>query len=1050
MASSSGDAPGREGAGGPAGSPHTPPGAPVPAKLKKAQTFDAAAALAARREEAVRRRTSFDERRPALRDLEAGPLGDGGTGVPSSRVDRLLRQRQMRRSMSSQGLSQALWHSSEEDLQVLYETHQTLRMSGSDQGPMRRVSPFSSTNSLLGPAAGAAGAEPLSPGSVQKFQSLAQDLGGGDFRILVVANRLPVSIKQGGDGAFTLKPSSGGLVSALTGVESSIEQKWIGWPGMSMEDLAPAKRDELVGLLRKGGYEPVLLDQDTLDLYYNGYCNSVLWQLFHYIPLNQDLELSEKGQQEWEAYKRANRTFAEAVLREYRPGDVVWCHDYHLMLLPKMLKEASPDLRVGWFLHTPFPSSEIYRVLPERNEILEGVLEADLVGFHTYDYARHFVSACSRILGVEGTAGGVENAATGKNTRIAVFPIGIDPERFSAGLQSQEVQDRVLQLKAHFGNRVIMLGVDRLDMIKGIPQKLLAYEKFLEDHPEWREKVLLVQLAVPTRTDVPEYQKLTRIVHECVGRINGRFGSLTGVPIHHLDQSMNFHELIALYACTDVCIVSSLRDGMNLVSYEYVTCQHQKEVPGALILSEFAGAAQSLGAGAILVNPWNVNDLALGIARALQMTEEERLERHQHNFHHICVHTSQAWAENYLSELADTQIEAALRTRNIPPSLQFQAIKEAYGASQKRLLVLGYNATLSFTKASLPEVKRQFDQLKSSSTVHPESLRYLAALTRNPDNIIVILSGSTTESLAKKFKGVDLWLAAENGLYLRPPPPAGQDWEDSQGWIQMQEEVNLEWMDSVKLVFDYFSERTPRSKVDARGTSLVWSYKYADIDFGRLQARDMLQHLWTGPINNSQVDIIAGARTVEARPVGLTKGKMMEKIYGYISEFHDVDFLFCAGHFLKRDEDIFDFFDNSPESSGRAFEPPGETLADPVEAHPVEAHPISALATELAHTFNGKSLSPTEPNIPPMYPNSGPKGAAGLVQRLPGVKKEVLSSSANDSFGSGGRKQQFKLPNTFITCTVGRKMSRAEYMLPDSSAVAELLKLLSIHRSSSI
>eukprot|EP00894_Picocystis_sp_ML_P003595 jgi/Pico_ML_1/54112/g4535.t1 len=585
----------------------------------------------------------------------------------SSRVDRLLRERQLRRSRSSQNLF----------------------------------------------------VEEEAPASPKREE-----------RLLIVANRLPVSGAKDEDGKWTLKNSSGGLVSAMMGVQHAYVTRWIGWPGMHLEP--GPDRDELDQLLRQEGYVPVWFDEKTVDLYYNGYCNQVLWQLFHYVPLPLEARLSETRtmQAQWAAYQEANRRFAQAVVEEYDDGDLVWCHDYHVVLLPQMLKQLCPDMKLGFFIHTPFPSSEIYRTLPMREELLRGLLSADLIGFHTYDYARHFVSACTRILGLEGTPEGVEDS--GQITRIAAFPIGIDPARFSQALDSEKVKFHIAELRKRFAGRKVMLGVDRLDMIKGIPQKLLAYEKFLDENPSWKDKVLLVQIAVPTRMDVPEYQQLRSLVHEIVGRINGKFGTLTHVPIHHLDRSLEFHELVALYAVTDVCLVTSLRDGMNLVSYEYVACQKQNS--GVLILSEFAGAAQSLGAGALLVNPHNVIDITANIEDALTMSGSERKDRQRQNYMHVTTHTAQE------------------------------------GQSDK---------------------------------------------------------------------------------------------EDE--WIETIEASNMDWMESVQLVFDYFCERTPRSYVDRRETSMVWNYKYADPEFGRLQARDMLQHLWTGPISNAAVDIVQGGRSVEAR-----------------------------------------------------------------------------------------------------------------------------------------------------------------------------------------
>lgn len=333
-----------------------------------------------------------------------------------------------------------------------------------------------------------------------------------------------------------------------------------------------------------------------------------------------------------------------------------------------------------------------------------------------------------------------------------------------------------------------MLGVDRLDMIKGIPQKILAFEKFLEENPYWRDKVVLLQIAVPTRTDVPEYQKLTSQVHEIVGRINGRFGTLTAVPIHHLDRSLDFHALCALYAATDVALVTSLRDGMNLVSYEFVACQELKK--GVLILSEFAGAAQSLGAGAILVNPWNITEVAASIGQALNMSAEEREKRHRHNFLHVTTHTAQEWAETFVSELNDTVIEAQQRIRKVPPRLNISDAIERYSLSNNRLLILGFNSTL--TESVDTPGRRGGDQIKEMELkLHPELKESLLAICNDPKTTVVVLSGSDRNVLDDNFSEYNMWLAAENGMFLRSTNGV---------WMTtMPEHLNMDWVDSVKV-----------------------------------------------------------------------------------------------------------------------------------------------------------------------------------------------------------------------------------------------------------
>jgi trehalose 6-phosphate synthase/phosphatase len=887
-------------------------------------------------------------------------------------------------------------------------------------------------------------------------------------RLIIAANRLPISAIRKPDGKWGLNQSAGGLVSALSGVGNNYEMLWVGWPGVFVEE--GPERDALTQLLLRRGCLPIYLSRSEVDLYYNGYCNNILWPLFHYVPLSFESKLSETKNMglQWEAYQEANELFARVILNAYQPGDAVWCHDYHLMLLPSRLKDEYPSMKVGWFLHTPFPSSEIYRMLPVREELLLSVLAADLIGFHTYDYARHFVSACSRILGFEGTPEGVED--NGDFTRVAAFPIGIDPGRFTQALETERVQAHIHELRQRFQGRKVMLGVDRLDMIKGIPQKLLGFEKFLSEHPEWRDRVLLVQIAVPTRTDVPEYQRLTSQVHEIVGRINGRFGTLGSVPIQHLDCSLAFTELCALYAVTDVCLVTSLRDGMNLVSYEFVACQSKNA--GVLVLSEFAGAAQSLGAGALLVNPWNVNDMAAALEDALTMPEAERRERQRQNFTHITMHTAQAWADTFVSELNDTHVEAELRRKRIPPQLFPSRVVEPFTQARHRLIILGYNATLTLLTDNTKKQSRSgvlpMKPIKTTSRMHPVSQECLQRLCDDPTTTLCIFSGSERNRLSQAFAHLPkLWIAAENGCFIRPPLEGKHSALSTGGpgkWITMVETSNFDWIESVQLVFDYFCERTPRSYVETRETSLVWSYKYADPDFGRQQARDLLQHLWTGPISNAAVDVIQGAKSVEVRPIGVSKGAAIERIVSMMGErgssslieteevpMRDdedgegggakrttphagaptepsepseslraprtverrvVDFVMCCGHFLGRDEDIFEYIErcsNADASNGSLPPAPSKSAAKSKGTTGLGGRPADK---------NGKGAKEKAFNEKPFNERGG------------------------DANGDDGGDAGPTIVTTFgkhYTCTVGRKRSGAGYYVNDSDDIAELL-----------
>ncbi|KAL7417205.1 trehalose 6-p synthase [Mrakia frigida] len=485
--------------------------------------------------------------------------------------------------------------------------------------------------------------------------------------------------------------SSGGLVSALSGCKKTMSFTWIGWPGIEipLKDRAHVNQR----LMDEHQCQAVYLSDDLADKHYNGFSNSILWPLFHYHPGEMNFDESH-----WLAYRAVNLTFAQVVLSQVRKGDMVWVQDYHLMLLPLLLRgliagtaggsytrrelgrvvEGIPedaeqdqgekpvsdrapkegaeklkedDIKIGFFLHTPFPSSEIYRILPVRREILLGILHCDLIGFHTYDYARHFLSSCTRILGLPTMPNGVE--LEGHYAHVGTFPIGIEPGQFSEGLKRPTVQKRIKELEQRFDGVKLIVGVDRLDYIKGVPQKLHALELFLTEHPEWIGKVVLVQLAVPSRQDVEEYQNLRATVNELVGRINGRFGTVEFMPIHFMHKSVPFEELTAMYAVADACLVTSTRDGMNLVSYEYIATQEQRH--GTMILSEFAGAAQSLN-GSLIINPWDVHSTANAIHEAMTMDPETRKANFNKLSKYVNKYTAEHWGTTFVKELSSSKI----------------------------------------------------------------------------------------------------------------------------------------------------------------------------------------------------------------------------------------------------------------------------------------------------------------------------------------------------------------------------------------------------------
>ncbi|CEL96125.1 unnamed protein product [Vitrella brassicaformis CCMP3155] len=718
-------------------------------------------------------------------------------------------------------------------------------------------------------------------------------------KLLIVANRLPMTIKRSESGEYSYSVSSGGLVSALSGIKG-FDMVWIGWPGAEI-----LERDQVsvVAEARKRNCYPVFLDREIIDLYYNGFANNVLWPLFHYIPPPMDAihGANETTMEQWEAYCKANELFVDAILDVYEDGDYVWVHDYHLMLVPKMLRDRKNDSKIGWFLHTPFPSQEVFRMLPFRTEILSGLLSSNLVAFHVYDYMRHFLSSCVQLMGIESSTQGIDASPIGGVfVYCATIPIGIEPQSFTQKLQQPSVIAGIQQLRQKFGDRKVILGVDRLDYMKGIPHKLNGFDQFLEKNSEWIDRCVLVQLAVPSRTVVPEYQRLKSKVHELVGRIIGKRGGLASVPVHYLDQSLSFEELVALYRVADVAFISSLRDGMNLVSYEYIACQEGKH--GVLILSEFAGAAQSLGAGSIRINPWNLDETADAIKQALTMSPEERQSRHEYAFRHVHTHTSQTWAETFINSLREASAESEEVCAAVPPILAFERVLEDLRASSRRLVVIDLLDSLIAARGNRGMPMKRFKSLIQI----PEAVREaLTLLGNDPDTTVIITSSHPRSTLERLLKDLPVCLAAENGCVYR---------KRTGEWVQLlseSEAADLDWVSGVQEIFDSFQEHTPGSYTERTTVSLTWYWDDTLPDFGQQQSRDLLVHLWAGPLANSNAEVVLGPRMVEVRPPNCGRAHLMERMLSleFGEHFDELDFLLCIGNFPWRDEDIFHVFE---------------------------------------------------------------------------------------------------------------------------------------------
>ncbi len=710
-------------------------------------------------------------------------------------------------------------------------------------------------------------------------------------RLIVVSNRLPVTVKAGGDG-FSYSPSVGGLATSLNALRSDIEMLWLGTPGLDIkgsEDRVSVKKE----LRDKFDSIPLLLEAETFEAYYNGFSNGSLWPLFHYFP-----QYAHYDRAEWDAYQSINRAFSEAVLEVAKPTDSIWVHDYHLMLLPDLLRKALPDATIGYFLHIPFPSYEIFRMLPWREEILRGVTGADLIGFHTFGYARHFLSSLLRIVGLEQEFGWVTRGD--RRIKVDTFPLGVDVQRFEDAGTTEVVQTEIEDLRQQVGDQKVILSVDRLDFTKGILERLRAFESFLQKYGGWQGKVQLISLLVPSRTRVPEYQSLKRQVDELIGKINGEFGQPGWTPITYLYRSVPFEQLIALYRIADIALVTPLRDGMNLVAKEYLASR--ADGSGVLILSETAGAAEELGE-AIIVNPHDEEQMVEGLHQALKMPLDQQRERNLAMRNRLARYDMARWARDFIQELKSLR-EA--RSRRLPRRLvgdALEALLESYQTASRRLFLLDYDGTL-VPFALTPEGAQPDDEL----------IELLQGLARDKKNTVVAISGRDANTLESWLGQVGIDLVAEHGAHVRLAQRG--TWENT---VQGVEEG---WKDKLRPVFDVFVDRTPGSMLEEKGAALVWHYRRAEPGFGSQRAAELTEAL-EGYVANTSLHILQGHKVVEVKPSSVSKGRAAQP---WIQAGEGYDFIFAVGDDVT-DEALFEAVPEDqwsvkigvPETSGARF-----------------------------------------------------------------------------------------------------------------------------------
>ncbi|MFY0564500.1 bifunctional alpha,alpha-trehalose-phosphate synthase (UDP-forming)/trehalose-phosphatase [Archangium lansingense] len=682
-------------------------------------------------------------------------------------------------------------------------------------------------------------------------------------RLLLVSNRLPVTVKSDKDGVSVVR-SAGGLATGLRGPHERSGGLWIGWPG-DVSRLTPSQRASVETQLAELRCVPLHLSASEVGRYYEGYSNQVLWPLCHYF-----IDRIPRQDRDWDIYRRVNERFADLVARQYQPGDTIWVHDYQLMLVPAFLRARLPQARIGYFHHIPFPSSEIFRTLPHRTELLRGLLGADLIGFHTLTYVRHFASSLMRLLGLETVVDRVDY--DGREVRLGGFPMGIDAQAFENLANEPAVLEEVRVHRQKSEGLRLVLGVDRLDYTKGIPRRLMAVQRLLEREPAWRGRLRFIQVAVPSRTGVADYASYREKVDELVGRINGLYGGVHNVPVHYLYRSFNEKQLAALYRAADVMLVTPIRDGMNLVAKEF--CAARPDEDGVLVLSEFAGAADELG-DAVMVNPYNVDGLADALESALEMPQEERRTRMRTLRTRVKEYDVHWWVRSFLDTL-ESMPTPPPRVEPAGADVALERMRKA----ERVLLLIDYDGTL-VPFAPRPEL----------AAPDAELLDLLQRLTTRPGTRVHIVSGRTKETLEAWLGALPVGLHAEHGLWSRPSP--GQPWTSLDG-------VTTDWKALVRPVLEAFAARVPGAFVEEKSASLAWHYRQVDRVFGARQARELRLHLGEvfaqGPL-----EVLPGDKVVEVRARGVNKGRVV----GSITEGMAPGTLVVALGDDRTDEDLF-------------------------------------------------------------------------------------------------------------------------------------------------
>jgi len=705
----------------------------------------------------------------------------------------------------------------------------------------------------------------------QRLNMKESELSG---KLIIVSNRLPFSLVRY-EGKLKIKESDGGLVNALRSYFEASDRKvefssvhWIGAADFSEKHWnAFQVRNRENSLPYR--IDPVFIDKKIYNKYYNGFCNATLWPLFHYFP-----SFVEFDHETFQRYEEVNRIFTDRILSVLHEGDILWIHDYQLMLVPSMVRTMKPHATIGFFLHIPFPSFELFRMLhkPWKDKIIDGLLGADLIGFHTHEYVQHFLKSVQMIKGYDHKFRSI--FLPERVVKAEMFPLGIDFEKFHLAVGSPEIVRQKNAIKENFHDRKIIFSVDRLDYTKGITHRLAGFEHFLKDHPEWHENVVFILVVVPSRQIVLKYNERKKLIEEEIGRINGKYSTLKWQPIIYRYNQLNFEELIAMYNAADVGLITPLRDGMNMVAKEFMAARKEK---GVLILSELAGAANELGE-ALLVNPMDREEVSNAIAEALLMPPELQRSKIELSQQRLTEYTVNHWLNDFIKQLDETKIHQSHQAAKLLSDRSAEGLLGKFHESRRRLVLLDYDGTLvpfsKHPKLAVPE-KPVIDLLR------------LLASDQRTD--VAILSGRDRNSLERWFGDLGIHLISEHGAEFRLK---NEQWKFSG-------DLDQSWKSVFLPILNSFVMRSPGAFVEEKRHTLVWHYRNVDAGLGFVRSRELLDTLHH-MLRNSKLNILDGNKVIEIRIAGIDKGIMVQSL---VDQFH-YDMVIAIGD-DKTDEDMF-------------------------------------------------------------------------------------------------------------------------------------------------